>query len=97
MIQHITLLRLVDPQPRFRFHIKDFFLLFHFLFFIFISWLNPFAGRWNAPADNGASIQQFILECDEGLGGQPAHFVPVFEGRAKQYNVARLLPSTLYK
>ncbi len=65
---------------------------------IFISRLYPpFAGRWNAPADNGASIQQFILECDEGLGGQPAHFVPVFEGRAKQYNVARLLPSTLYK
>jgi len=49
--------------------------------------------RWNAPADNGRPIQHFKLELAEG--GNP--FAPCFEGRARQYNVSRLQPSTIYR
>ena len=56
--------------------------------------------RWNAPPDNGAHIQHYILESDEGssISGQPTgHFVTVYEGRAKSFNVAKLQSSTPYK
>jgi len=56
--------------------------------------------RWNAPPDNGAHIQHYILESDEGssISGQPTgHFVTVYEGRAKLFNVAKLQSSTPYK
>jgi len=52
--------------------------------------------RWNGPNDNGRHILHYILEYDEG-SGQVGHYVPVYEGRAKQCNVSRLQPSTLYK
>ena len=50
--------------------------------------------RWNAPADNGRHILHYKLEYDEGQAG---HFVACYEGRAKQCNVSRLQPSTIYK
>lgn len=55
--------------------------------------------RWNAPCDNGAHIQHYILESDEGssISGQSGHFVTIYEGRAKCYNVQKLQPSTPYK
>ena len=36
--------------------------------------------KWNAPNDNGAHIQQYILECDEG-SSVSGHFLSVFEGK----------------
>merc|ERR1719347_2231000 len=56
--------------------------------------------RWNAPPDNGAHIQHYILESDEGssISGQPTgHFVTIYEGRAKSFNVPKLQSSTPYK
>jgi len=55
--------------------------------------------RWNAPNDNGAHIQHYILESDEGssISGQAGHFATIYEGRAKSFNVPKLQPSTPYK
>lgn len=49
--------------------------------------------RWNAPADNGAHIQQYILESDNGKG---TDFVEVIRMKGKQYSLSKLLPSTWY-
>ena len=49
--------------------------------------------KWNAPNDNGAHIQHYILEAEEVMG----QFTPIFEGRTKSFNVQKLQPSTPYK
>lgn len=49
--------------------------------------------RWNAPTDNGAHIQQYILEYDEGRG---AEFVEIIRIKSKQYSLSKLQPSTWY-
>jgi hypothetical protein len=52
--------------------------------------------RWNAPNDNGASIQHFVLEHDEGKGlGHP--LVECFKGRAKSFSVTKLQSATFYR
>ena len=52
--------------------------------------------KWNSPNDNGAHIQHFILESDEG-SSITGHFQTIFEGRSKLFNVQKLQPSTPYK
>ncbi|XP_055305314.1 fibronectin type-III domain-containing protein 3A-like isoform X5 [Sitodiplosis mosellana] len=49
--------------------------------------------RWNAPNDNGAHIQQYVLECDDGKGEE---FVEICKTRGKQFNLQKLQPSTEY-
>ncbi|KAG5900612.1 hypothetical protein JTB14_017464 [Gonioctena quinquepunctata] len=49
--------------------------------------------RWNAVSDNGAPILHYILEYDEGKGGD---FVEFYKGRSKTHTLQRLLPATLY-
>ncbi|KAE8744685.1 hypothetical protein FOCC_FOCC008688, partial [Frankliniella occidentalis] len=49
--------------------------------------------RWQAAVDNGAHIQQYILECDNGTGV----FSEAFRTRAKQHNLSRLQPGTAYR
>ena len=49
--------------------------------------------RWNAPVDNGAHIQQYVLEYDEGVAGE---FVEVIKMKGKQYSLSKLQPSTFY-
>lgn len=51
--------------------------------------------RWNAPNDNGAPIQQYVLECDDGKG---KGFVEICKTRGanKQYSLQKLQPSTGY-
>lgn len=55
--------------------------------------------RWNPPVDNGAHILHYILEMDEwaGAAAVAGHFVPIYTGRAKTYNVPKLQSSTPYK
>ena len=65
--------------------------------------------RWNAPNDNGAHIQHYILESDEGrlqptygyhhghAEDKSAHFVEVFRGRSKNFNMTKLQSSTTYR
>ena len=56
--------------------------------------------KWNNPGDNGAHIQHFILESDEGTTATSpvtGHFSTIFEGRSKSFNVQKLQPSTPYK
>ena len=56
--------------------------------------------KWNNPPDNGATIQHFILESDEGTTGTSpvtGHFRAIYEGRSKSFNVQKLQPSTPYK
>ena len=56
--------------------------------------------RWNAPNDNGAHIQHYTLESDEGRGlpyGAPEKYTEVYTGRAKSYNIAKLQSSTSYR
>ena len=52
--------------------------------------------KWNSPHDNGAHIQHYILETDEGSSIQ-GHFTTIYEGRSKMFNVQKLTPSTPYK
>ena len=52
--------------------------------------------KWNSPNDNGAHIQHYILESDEG-SSISGHFSQIFEGRSKSFNVQKLQPSTPYK
>jgi len=52
--------------------------------------------KWNSPNDNGAHIQHFILESEEG-STIVGHFNTIYEGRAKSFNVQKLQPSTPYK
>lgn len=49
--------------------------------------------RWQAAVDNGAHIQQYILECDSGTGV----FSEAFRTRLKQHNLSRLQPGTSYR
>ncbi|XP_031628985.1 fibronectin type-III domain-containing protein 3A isoform X2 [Contarinia nasturtii] len=49
--------------------------------------------RWNAPNDNGAHIQQYVLECDDGKGND---FIEICKTRGKQYSLQKLQPSTEY-
>lgn len=49
--------------------------------------------RWNAPADNGAHIQHYVLECDEGKGNE---FIEITKMKGKQYSLSKLMASTWY-
>ncbi|XP_055836442.1 fibronectin type-III domain-containing protein 3A isoform X1 [Episyrphus balteatus] len=49
--------------------------------------------RWTAPFSNGAHIQQYILEYDEGKG---SHFVEAAKTKSRQYILTKLMPSTVY-
>lgn len=49
--------------------------------------------RWNATVDNGAHIQHYILEYDEGKGNE---FIEVIKMKGKQYSLSKLQPSTWY-
>lgn len=49
--------------------------------------------RWNAPNDNGAHIQQYVLEYDDGKGKD---FIEVSKTKGKQYSLQKLQPSTWY-
>eukprot|EP00095_Tigriopus_kingsejongensis_P003703 maker-scaffold382_size189932-snap-gene-0.26 protein:Tk03703 transcript:maker-scaffold382_size189932-snap-gene-0.26-mRNA-1 annotation:"fibronectin type-iii domain-containing protein 3a" len=53
--------------------------------------------RWNAPSDNGAHIQTFILECEEALNNQGSDYEEVYRGRARNFNVTKLKSSTHYR
>ena len=50
--------------------------------------------KWNTVADNGAQIQYYILEYDEGKGGE---FVELYKRRGKRHTVQKLQPATSYK
>ncbi|KQS62952.1 uncharacterized protein Dere_GG22756, isoform F [Drosophila erecta] len=53
--------------------------------------------RWAAPAANGASIQHYLLEYDEGrMPGQPQKFVELAKIKAKHYVIGKLQPTTVY-
>lgn len=49
--------------------------------------------KWNAPPDNGAAIQHYILECDYGKNGE---FAEVSKTKYKTYNYNKLQPATAY-
>ena len=80
---------------------------------ITIKTFSDYSLRWNAPNDNGAHIQHYILESDEGRL-QPTYglgsacnvdayscpskaFVEVFRGRSKNFNMTKLQSSTTYR
>lgn len=50
--------------------------------------------RWQPPHDNGASIQSYILQYDEGKGGD---FVDLCNTRMKQHHLQKLEASTRYR
>ncbi|KAF2882221.1 hypothetical protein ILUMI_23944 [Ignelater luminosus] len=50
--------------------------------------------RWNAVNDNGSHIQYYILEYDDGKGGD---FVELHKSRGKQHTLSKLQPATVYK
>ncbi|XP_044268751.1 fibronectin type-III domain-containing protein 3A isoform X2 [Tribolium madens] len=50
--------------------------------------------KWNSVNDNGSHITNYILEYDEGKGGD---FVEFHRGRVKQYTIHKLQPATPYK
>lgn len=50
--------------------------------------------RWNAVNDNGSHIQYYILEYDDGKGGE---FVELHKSRGKQHTLQKLQPATMYK
>ncbi|XP_065725061.2 fibronectin type-III domain-containing protein 3A isoform X3 [Drosophila suzukii] len=53
--------------------------------------------RWTAPAANGASIQHYLLEYDEGrMTGQPQKFVELAKIKTKHYVIGKLQPTTVY-
>ncbi|CAH1175829.1 unnamed protein product [Phaedon cochleariae] len=49
--------------------------------------------RWNAVHDNGAHVLHYVLEYDEGKGGD---FVEFYKGRNKTHTLQKLLPATDY-
>ncbi|CAG9863441.1 unnamed protein product [Phyllotreta striolata] len=49
--------------------------------------------RWNAVNDNGSHINSYVLEYDEGKGGD---FVEFYRGRSKTHSLQKLLPATAY-
>ncbi|KRT80542.1 Fibronectin domain-containing protein [Oryctes borbonicus] len=50
--------------------------------------------RWNAVNDNGSHIQYYVLEYDEGKGGD---FIELYNSKGRQYNLQKLQPATSYK
>lgn len=50
--------------------------------------------RWNAVNDNGSHIQCYILEYDDGKGGD---FIELHKSRGKQHTLQKLQPATMYK
>ncbi|XP_064615415.1 fibronectin type-III domain-containing protein 3A-like isoform X3 [Liolophura sinensis] len=50
--------------------------------------------KWNSTAENGARIQTYTLECDQGQG--EGHFVEVYEGLSRQFRLSKLQASTRY-
>ncbi|XP_077285751.1 miles to go isoform X2 [Arctopsyche grandis] len=50
--------------------------------------------RWNAPNDNGSHILHYILQYDEGKGGD---FVDLCKPRNKQHNLQKLEVATCYR
>ncbi|EDW29329.1 GL19647 [Drosophila persimilis] len=51
--------------------------------------------RWAAPPANGATIQHYLLEYDEGKG-QPLKFVELAKIKAKHYVISKLQATTVY-
>lgn len=49
--------------------------------------------KWNAPADNGATILHYILESDIGKNGE---FQEITKTRNKTFNYTKLQPTTVY-
>jgi predicted phage tail protein len=50
--------------------------------------------KWNNVNDNGSHITSYILEYDEGKGGE---FVEFHRSRVKQYTIHKLQPATPYR
>ncbi|XP_063902885.1 fibronectin type-III domain-containing protein 3A isoform X3 [Zophobas morio] len=50
--------------------------------------------KWSTVNDNGSHITNYILEYDEGKGGE---FVEFHRGRVKQYTLHKLQPATPYQ
>lgn len=50
--------------------------------------------RWNAVNDNGSHIQCYVLEYDDGKGGE---FMELHKSRGKQHTLQKLQPATMYK
>lgn len=50
--------------------------------------------RWNPAVDNGSHIQHYILQYDEGKGGD---FIDLCKPRNKQHNLQKLEASTRYR
>lgn len=50
--------------------------------------------RWSAANDNGAHIIHYVLEYDDGKGGE---FMEYFKSRAKQHTLQKLQPATNYR
>lgn len=50
--------------------------------------------RWNAVNDNGSHILHYILEYDDGKGGE---FMELYKSRGKQQTLQKLQPATIYK
>lgn len=55
---------------------------------------NTLVMRWAPPNDNGSPIGAYVLECDDGTGGE--QFAEVYRGRAKQFTIGKLQSSTCY-
>lgn len=50
--------------------------------------------RWNAANDNGSHIINYVLEYDDGKGGE---FVEFFKGKGKMHTLQKLQPATAYQ
>ncbi|XP_074025374.1 miles to go isoform X2 [Leptinotarsa decemlineata] len=49
--------------------------------------------KWTAGVDNGSPILHYVLEYDEGKGGD---FVEFYRGRSRTHTLQKLQPATLY-
>lgn len=50
--------------------------------------------RWNTVNDNGSHILHYVLEYDNGKGGE---FIELHKNKGRQHTVQKLQPSTMYK
>lgn len=50
--------------------------------------------RWSAANDNGSHILHYVLEYDDGKGGE---FMEYFKSRGKQHTLQKLQPATNYR